>query len=66
MEILRIGIDTGGTFTDFVVIRGGKIEVFKELSTPQEPEEAILRGLARLGRNDAQESFMDLQWRRML
>ena len=44
----RAGIDTGGTFTDFVVIRGGIIEIFKELSTPQHPEEAILKGLARL------------------
>src|SRR5262245_3805602 len=49
MEIVRIGIDTGGTFTDFVVIRGGRIEVFKELSTPRHPEEGILKGIARTG-----------------
>src|SRR6266478_4715524 len=47
MKNFRIGVDTGGTFTDFVVIRGGKIEIFKELSTPQHPEEAIMKGLAR-------------------
>jgi N-methylhydantoinase A len=45
----RIGVDTGGTFTDFVVIRDGEIQVFKELSTPQQPDEAILKGLSRLG-----------------
>jgi N-methylhydantoinase A len=45
----RIGVDTGGTFTDFVVIQDGKIDVFKELSTPQRPDDAILKGLARLG-----------------
>ena len=45
---LRIGIDTGGTFTDFIVIRDGKIEMFKELSTPHAPEEAIVKGIARL------------------
>src|SRR5215467_11509087 len=45
---LRIGIDTGGTFTDFIVIRDGKIEMFKELSTPQAPEEAIMKGMARI------------------
>src|SRR5947199_409388 len=33
-SIFRVGVDTGGTFTDFVVIHDRKIEVFKELSTP--------------------------------
>src|SRR3989442_15816104 len=51
----RIGVDTGGTFTDFVVIRGGKIEIFKELSTPQHPEEAIMKGLARFEQGAAKE-----------
>src|SRR6185369_30988 len=41
----RIGVDTGGTFTDFVVVRGGRIEVFKKFSTPASPETAILDGL---------------------
>jgi len=49
MEKFRVGIDTGGTFTDFIVIRGGVIEVFKEFSTPARPEDAILRGMARVG-----------------
>ena len=44
---MRIGIDTGGTFTDFVSIRDGKIEILKESSTPQAPEQAILTGLDR-------------------
>src|SRR2546427_3978098 len=43
----RIGVDTGGTFTDFVIIRRGKIEMFKELSTPRQPEDAIMKGIAR-------------------
>src|SRR5215467_12966066 len=45
---LRIGIDTGGTFTDFIVVRDGKVEMFKELSTPHSPEEAIMKGMARI------------------
>jgi N-methylhydantoinase A len=35
---LRMGVDTGGTFTDGVVIdEGGAIHNFKELSTPKDP-----------------------------
>ncbi|MBI9106559.1 MAG: hydantoinase/oxoprolinase family protein [Spirochaetales bacterium] len=35
---LRIGVDTGGTFTDCVVIdEDGGIHSFKELSTPKDP-----------------------------
>jgi N-methylhydantoinase A len=38
----RVGIDTGGTFTDLVVVDGGgKVELFKTPSTPAEPHEAI-------------------------
>ena len=52
---IRIGVDTGGTFTDFVVIRDGKIEMFKTLSTPRQPEDAILKGIARLDESAIQE-----------
>ncbi len=45
---MRIGIDTGGTFTDFVSIRDNRIQILKEPSTPQSPEQAILTGLGRL------------------
>jgi N-methylhydantoinase A len=47
---MRIGIDTGGTFTDFVVFDPDtqQIETFKVLSTPQDPAAAILAGLGRL------------------
>ncbi len=46
--MLRIGIDTGGTFTDFVVVEGGEISVFKIPSTPQRPAQAIIEGLERI------------------
>lgn len=51
----RIGVDTGGTFTDFIIIRNGKIEMFKELSTPRRPEDAIMKGLARKPREQTAE-----------
>jgi N-methylhydantoinase A len=45
--MLRIGIDIGGTFTDFVVIDGeaNRITRFKRLSTPDDPARAVLEGL---------------------
>ena len=46
-ELIRIGIDTGGTFTDFVVARGSHLVSFKLPSTPHNPAEAILSGVAR-------------------
>ncbi len=44
-----IGIDTGGTFTDFVLFDGRRLVTHKELSTPAAPEQAILAGLVALG-----------------
>jgi N-methylhydantoinase A len=45
---LRIGVDAGGTFTDFVVLRpGGSLETFKLRSNPAAPHEVILEGIAR-------------------
>jgi N-methylhydantoinase A len=43
----RLGIDAGGTFTDFVVAdRGtGDVRLFKALSTPSDPTKAIENGL---------------------
>jgi N-methylhydantoinase A len=47
---LRIGIDIGGTFTDFVVFdpSTGNLTTFKLPSTPHDPSEAVLRGLERV------------------
>ena len=47
---LRIGIDIGGTFTDFVVFNPstGRLETFKLLSTPHDPSQAVLFGLTRI------------------
>ena len=44
-----IGIDTGGTFVDFVAIRDGRMEVFKIPSTPHNPSEAVIAGVRKLG-----------------
>ncbi len=44
---LRIGIDIGGTFTDFTVLADdGGLVLWKEDSTPDEPGRAVRQGLA--------------------
>jgi N-methylhydantoinase A len=45
---VQIGIDTGGTFTDFVVRDESGVRVHKVLSTPHDPSRAVLAGLAEL------------------
>lgn len=42
---MRIGVDTGGTFTDFVLIEKGEIRIHKVPSTPADPAIAVLKGL---------------------
>ncbi len=50
MNAIRIlGVDTGGTFTDFVLWDGERLRVHKVLSTPEAPERAILQGVRDLG-----------------
>ncbi len=45
---MRIGVDTGGTFTDFVVLDdSGRMESFKLRSNPADPASVILEGIAR-------------------
>ncbi len=46
-----VGVDTGGTFTDFVIVEPdtATINVLKVLSTPDNPAEAILSGLHEAG-----------------
>ncbi|MGV3721075.1 MAG: hydantoinase/oxoprolinase family protein, partial [Actinomycetota bacterium] len=46
---MAVGVDIGGTFTDFVVADGARLTVHKEPSTPHDPSEAFLRGLTALG-----------------
>ena len=42
---VRVGVDTGGTFTDFVFVSNHGIEIFKVPSTPSDPSLAIAAGL---------------------
>lgn len=45
---MRIGVDAGGTFTDFVVLHNdGRLESFKLRSDPRSPARVILTGIER-------------------
>src|SRR6185436_9641720 len=45
---MRIGVDAGGTFTDFVVLRDDRsLETFKLRSNPSNPAAVIMEGLDR-------------------
>ena len=46
----RLGCDIGGTFTDFVLVddRAGEFRVFKCLTTPSDPSDAVEQGIRAL------------------
>jgi len=46
---MLLGVDTGGTFTDFVALDGTSLRLHKVLSTPDEPSRAVQQGIADLG-----------------
>jgi len=45
----KIGIDVGGTFTDFLLTSAdGTSKIYKVLSTPDDPSEGLMNGLAEM------------------
>ena len=44
-----LGVDVGGTFTDFLFWDGRQLHVEKRPSTPRNPEEAVLSGIRETG-----------------
>jgi N-methylhydantoinase A/oxoprolinase/acetone carboxylase beta subunit/N-methylhydantoinase B/oxoprolinase/acetone carboxylase alpha subunit len=57
----RVGVDIGGTFTDFVLVDGvtGRVRLYKCLTTPKDPSAGALEGLEELLRS-AGLRFADL------
>lgn len=58
----KIGIDVGGTFTDFLLaFEDGSSKIYKVLSTPQDPSIATLTGLSEMAgeQNLTLEDFLD-------
>src|SRR5581483_2024663 len=48
-NLLRVAIDTGGTFTDCIWTEGGRVRMLKVFSTPADPSVAILEALQKIG-----------------
>ena len=46
--VTKIGVDTGGTFSDFMLMDGDTLVIHKVLSTPDNPARAVLQGLRHL------------------
>ncbi len=50
---MLLGVDTGGTFTDFVLLAPDGVRIHKVLSTPEAPERAIMQGIEEMQLGDA-------------
>ncbi|MCH7985968.1 MAG: hydantoinase/oxoprolinase family protein [Acidobacteria bacterium] len=58
---MRIAIDTGGTFTDCVFLRGSQLEILKVFSTPDNPARAIAQAVtAAQARVDGRQEPVEL------
>jgi N-methylhydantoinase A len=61
MTEYKIGIDVGGTFTDFLLTSSaGESEIYKVLSTPEDPSVGLINGLVEMAehRNLSLEDFI--------
>jgi N-methylhydantoinase A len=50
----RIGIDIGGTFTDFALLKGRQVVLHKNLSTPEDRSIGVMQGLQKLAAMEGQ------------
>ncbi len=48
----RVGIDIGGTFTDFAFLKGSSVIVHKNLSTPEDRSIGVMNGLEKLSEKE--------------
>jgi N-methylhydantoinase A len=57
---MRIAFDTGGTFTDCVFLRDGRVEILKIPSTPRDPAAAIGQAIEQILSSGTDRSALDL------
>jgi N-methylhydantoinase A len=48
----RVGIDIGGTFTDFALLKGSEVILHKNLSTPEDRSVGVMKGLGKLAEKE--------------
>jgi len=48
----RVGIDIGGTFTDFALLKGDEVILHKNLSTPEDRSVGVMEGLGKLAEKE--------------
>ena len=60
IKTVLIGVDTGGTFTDLIMVGNGQTITFKLPSTPDDPSLAVLEGVAHLLKNKVPETSCQL------
>ncbi|WP_395330600.1 hydantoinase/oxoprolinase family protein [Novosphingobium sp. BL-8H] len=48
----RVGIDIGGTFTDFALLKGDEVVLHKNLSTPEDRSLGVMEGLGKLAEKE--------------
>ncbi|MCJ2177355.1 hydantoinase/oxoprolinase family protein [Novosphingobium album (ex Hu et al. 2023)] len=51
----RVGIDIGGTFTDFALLKGNEVILHKNLSTPEDRSLGVMEGLGKLAGKEGLE-----------
>lgn len=49
----RVGIDIGGTFTDFALLKGSEVILHKNLSTPEDRSLGVMTGLEKLAEKES-------------
>ena len=60
-KIIKIGVDTGGTFTDIVMSEDGNLFTHKVLSTPRNPALAVIKGVSEILKQYDIDSYQDVE-----
>ncbi len=60
-KIRKIGVDTGGTFTDIVMSLEGSLLTHKVLSTPKNPAHAVIKGVSEILEQHKIDSHSDVE-----
>lgn len=61
IPIRKIGVDTGGTFTDIVMSVNDSLFTHKVLSTPENPALAVIKGVSEILKQHNIKSYQDVE-----